>query len=128
MPDSFQNKQIIQDAYDAMASGNVKGFLGILDPQIEVREPDALPYGGVYRGIDELLGMFAKAAPILDSSRMVVAELIAEGDNVVALLRIPLRDGSGESLICEHWRLRDGKAVQLQVFWFDTGLVAATAA
>jgi ketosteroid isomerase-like protein len=128
MPNSAQNKQIIQDAYDAMASGDVKAFLGALDPQIEVREPDALPYGGVYRGIAELLGMFAKAGPILDSSRMVVAELIAEGDSVVALLRIPLRDGSGESLISEHWRLRDGKAVELHVFWFDTGLVAATAA
>jgi ketosteroid isomerase-like protein len=128
MSDPLQNKQIIQDAYDAMVSGNVKGFLEALDPEIEVREPDALPYGGVYRGIDELLGMFAKAAPVLGSSRMVVAELIAEGDSVVALLRIPLRDGSGEALISEHWRLRDGKAVELQVFWFDTGLVAATAA
>jgi ketosteroid isomerase-like protein len=127
MPESSQNKQIIQDAYDAMAGGHVKGFLAALDPEIEVREPDALPYGGVYRGIDELLGMFAKAGPVLDSSRMVVQALTAEEDRVIALLRIPLRDGTGEALISEHWRLRDGKAFELQVFWFDLSLVAAAA-
>lgn len=127
MPESSQNKQIIQDAYDAMARGDVKGFLGALDPQIEVREPDALPYGGAYRGIDELIGMFAKAGPVLDSSRMVVQALTADEDRVIALLRIPLRDGTGEALISEHWRLRDGKAVELQVFWFDLSLVAAAA-
>jgi ketosteroid isomerase-like protein len=128
MPDSSQNKQIIQDAYDAMAAGDVNGFLGALDTEIEVREPDALPYGGLYRGLGELMGMFAKAAPVLDSSRMVVEELTAEHDRVVAVLRIPLRDGSAETLISEHWRLRDGKAVELQVFWFDPSLVAAATA
>jgi ketosteroid isomerase-like protein len=111
-----------------MAGGNVKGFLAVLDPKIEVREPDALPFGGVYRGLGELMGMFAKAGPVLDSSRMSVQELTADEDRVVALLRIPLRDGSAEALISEHWRLRDGKAVELQVFWFDPSLVAAAAA
>jgi ketosteroid isomerase-like protein len=127
MSSATQNKQIIQDAYDAMAAGNVKGFLAVLDEQIEVREPDCLPYGGVYRGLSELMGMFAKAGPVLDSSRMVVQELTADADRVIALLRIPLRDGSAETLISEHWRMRDGKAVELQAFWFDPTLVRATA-
>jgi ketosteroid isomerase-like protein len=127
MTTTSENKQTIKAAYEAMASGDVRGFLGVLDEQIEVREPDGLPHGGVYRGIGELKGMLVKAAPVLDASRLVIDDLVAEEDRVVAVLRIPLRAGGGEALICEHWRLRDGKAVTLQVFWFDPSLVAVAA-
>src|SRR5258708_698480 len=126
MADPSANKQIIKRAYEAMASGDVRGFLGVLDEQIEVREPSALPHGGTYRGLEELKGMLAKAAPVLDSSGLVIEELTADEDRVVAEIRVPLRSGSGDALISEHWRLRDGKAVALHVFWFDTGLVGAT--
>ena len=125
MSDSATNKQIIKGAYEAMAQGDVRGFLAVLDQQIEVREPDALPYGGTYRGVEELMGMVAKAAPVLDSSKLAIEELTADEDRVIALLRIPLRGGDGDALISEHWRLRDGKAVSLHVFWFDTALAAA---
>jgi ketosteroid isomerase-like protein len=126
LSDPAHNKQIIKDAYEAMAQGDVRGFLVVLDPEIEVREPDGLPHGGTYRGLDELKGMFAKAGPVLDASKLAIEELTADEDRVVALLRIPLRNGEGDALISEHWRLRDGKAVSLRVFWFDPALAAAT--
>jgi ketosteroid isomerase-like protein len=119
-----ENKQIVSDAYDALATGNVKGFLGVLAPDIEVREPDALPHGGTYRGMDELMGMFGKAGPLLDSSALVVESLTADEDRVIAVLRMPLRSGAGEALMCEHWRMLDGKATHLHVFWFDTRIAA----
>jgi hypothetical protein len=56
---------------------------------------------------------------------MVVEDLVSEGDRVVAMLRIPLRDGSGEAVMAEYWRLRDGKAVELHVMWSDPTLVKA---
>jgi ketosteroid isomerase-like protein len=123
--DPARNKQIIKGAYEAMAQADVRSFLGVLDPQIEVREPDGLPHGGTYRGLDELKGMFAKAAPVLDSSKLAIEELTADEDRVVALLRIPLRGCDGDAVISEHWRLRDGKAISLHVFWFDPALAAA---
>jgi ketosteroid isomerase-like protein len=126
LSDPAHNKQIIKDAYEAMAQGDVRGFLVVLDPEIEVREPDGLPHGGTYRGLDELKGMFAKAGPVLDASKLAIEELTADEDRVVALLRIPLRNGEGDALISEHWRLRDGKAVSLRVFWFDPAPAAAT--
>jgi ketosteroid isomerase-like protein len=119
-----ENKQLIRDAYDAMIAGDVKGFLGILHESIEVREPDALPYGGTYRGIGELMGMFAKAGPVLDTPKMVVEDLTADDDRVVATLRVPLRSGAGEAHMSEHWRIADGKATHLQVFWFDPSLAS----
>jgi hypothetical protein len=71
--------------------------------------------------------MFGKAAPVLDVANLELRELTAEDDRVVALLHIPLRNGAGNALISEHWRLRNGKAVALQAFWFDTAPVATSA-
>jgi ketosteroid isomerase-like protein len=119
-----ENKQIVSDAYTALASGDVKGFLGVLAPDIEVREPGPLPYGGTYHGIGELMGMFAKAGPILDSAKLAVESLTADEDRVIAVLRMPLRSGAGEALIAEHWRLENGKATHIHVFWFDTTIAA----
>ena len=126
MSDPITNKQIVIGAYEAMAAGDVLGFIEVLDAGIEVREPDGLPHGGNYTGLDELRQMFGRAAPVLGVGKLELHELTAEEDRVVALLRVPLRNGEGNALISEHWRLRDGKAVELQAFWFDTGLVAAT--
>ena len=126
MADPITNKQIVNGAYEAMSSGNVRGFLDVLDERIEVREPDGLPHGGTYIGPDELKQMFGKAAPVLDVASLELHELTAEDDRVVALLHIPLRNGGGNALISEHWRLRGGKAIALQAFWFDAGVVTTT--
>jgi len=126
MADPITNKQIIKGAYEAMSSGNVRGFLEVLDERVEVREPDGLPHGGTYVGLDELKQMFGKAAPVLDVANLELHELTAEDDRVVALLHIPLRNGGGNALISEHWRLRAGKAIALQAFWFDAGVVTTT--
>jgi hypothetical protein len=70
--------------------------------------------------------MFGKVAPVLDVGKLELHELTAEEDRAVALLHIPLRNGGGKALVSEHWRLRDGKAVALQAFWFDKQVVPAT--
>jgi ketosteroid isomerase-like protein len=124
MATATENKQIVSDAYDALARGDVRGFVGVLAPEIEVREPGALPYGGTYRGLDELMRMFAKAGALLDSGGTVVDALTADEDRVVAVIRMPLRSGAGEALITEHWTLADGKATHIHVFWFDTTIAS----
>jgi len=124
MSSAAENKQIISDAYTAMAAGDIKGFIGVLDPEIVISEPACLPYGGTFTGLGEVMGMFAKAGPVLDSGRLKIEELSADDDRVAAVIRVPLRDGSGEARIAEHWRLRDGKATALDVFWADPTIVA----
>jgi ketosteroid isomerase-like protein len=124
MATATENKQIVSDAYGALASGDVRGFIGVLHEDIEVREPDTLPYGGTYRGLPELMGMFGKAGAVLDSGGTVVDALTADEDRVVAVIRMPLRSGAGEALITEHWTLADGKATHIHVFWFDTTIAS----
>jgi ketosteroid isomerase-like protein len=128
MATAAENRQIVEDAYRAMAEGNIKAFVAVLDPEIVVSEPERLPYGGTFTGVKEVLGMFGQAGPVLDAGRLVVEHSVADEDRVAVLLRIPLRSGAGDALIAEHWQMRDGKAVRLDVFWADPTIVAAAAA
>ncbi len=116
---SVDNKQIVADAYAAMQGGDVPAFLAVLDEGIVVHEPDFLPYGGTANGREAFVRLLPKAAALLDISRLVVDELIAEGDSVVALFRIGLAGSNAEARLAERWLMRDGKAVELRVFWFD---------
>jgi len=120
------NKEIVAGAYAAMAAGNAGGFLGVLADDIEIHEPPCLPYGGVHRGQREVIAFLQQAAPFVAPGKLQIERLVAEGDTVVALLTLGLRDGS-DALVTEIWRLADGKAVELRVFWFDPTLVPATA-
>jgi ketosteroid isomerase-like protein len=120
------NKAIVRGAYEAMAGGDARGFLGVLAPEIEIHEPPSLPYGGVHRGQGEVIAFFQKAAPVLAPGKIQVEQLVAEDDTVVAVLTLGLRDGT-DALVTEIWRPRDGKAVELRVFWFDPSVVPAVA-
>jgi ketosteroid isomerase-like protein len=119
MASSDATREIITSAYAALAAGDARGFLAFLDDDIVVTEPPGLPYGGVYRGISELKGMFAAAGAVLDMTGLVVGALVVDGDRAVASLRIPIRGTDRVAMISEHWRLREGRAVELTLYWFD---------
>jgi uncharacterized protein len=123
MSDSAASQKLVADAYAAMLAGDYKGFFGVFDPEIVVSEPACLPYGGTFRGAKEVMAALGNAGPYLDSAKMVVEYVFAQDDRVAALLSIPLRDGSGTASIAEHWLLRDGKAVELNVYWSDPTLL-----
>ena len=126
MASAAENKETIRKAYEGMAGGDPKAFLGALDPEIEIHEPDPLPYGGSYKGQAEVIEFMKKAAGVMDVSRFEVEHLLAEDDRVVAVLKVGLHAG-GEAHLSEHWLMRDGKAVELRVFCFDPTKVAAPA-
>lgn len=126
MPSPEEHKQIVRSAYEEMAGGNPGPFLGALHPEIELHEPDPLPYGGTYRGQEEIITFMKKAAEVMEPGKLEIDELVAEGDRVVSLIRLGLKSGD-EVLLTEHWLFRDGKAVELRVFWFDPTTAAAPA-
>ena len=124
MASADENKEVIRAAYGGMAEGNPKAFLDALHPDIEIHEPDPLPYGGTYRGHAEVIEFMKGAAAVMDVSRFEVEDLVADGDTVVARLTIGLHAG-GETQLSEHWLMRDGQAVELRVFCFDPTAVSA---
>lgn len=120
------NKEIVAGAYAAMAAGDARGFLGVLADDVEIHEPPCLPYGGVHRGKAEVVAFLQQAAPFMAPGKLQIERLVAQGDTVVAVLTLGLRDGS-DALVTEIWRMVDGKAAELRVFWFDPTIVPAAA-
>lgn len=123
MADAEQNKQIVRGAYEGMANGDAQAFLGVLDAEIAIHEPPFLPYGGTHRGIDGVISFFKQAAAVVAPGKLAVEDLVADGDTVVATLTLGLRNGADAEVV-EVWQLRDGKAVDVRVLWFDPSVAA----
>ncbi|QYB04707.1 nuclear transport factor 2 family protein [Rhodococcus sp. USK10] len=103
-------------------------------PEVVVREPESLPWGGVYEGRDLVMKMMAgltdPTSPI-DAKNLVVDQLFAstEGDtiHIVADASFPWH-GATSSIpmrALEWFSLRKGKVVEVQVFLWDAAAALA---
>ena len=123
------NSEIIRGLYDAFATGDVPGVLGVLDGDIRWTEAEGFPYGGTYVGPDAVLAnVFAKLGSEWDGFTAVPHTFVAEGDSVVAL-----GDYGGtykatgrrfSAPFAHAWTLRGGKVVRFQQYT-DTALAQA---
>ncbi len=113
------NKSTIQDLYGAFARGDIPAVLGLFDPQIRWTEAEGFPYGGTYVGPEAVLeGVFMKLGTEWDGFAAVPAQLVAEGDTVVALGTYSgTYKATGKSFsapMVHVWKLRGGKIVEFR--------------
>ena len=101
-------------------------------PEVVIREPDSLPYGGEYRGLDGLRRhaagwMRTWAALQPGNERKLDATFIDAGDHVVACWRLKARAPDGDETLdlpmLGVYELSDGKLVGAQMFYSDTAAV-----
>jgi ketosteroid isomerase-like protein len=121
------NSDLIRGLYDAFAAGDVPGVLGVLDREVRWTEAEGFPYGGTYVGPEAVLtNVFARLGSEWDGFSAVPAEIVADGDTVVALGAYGgVYKATGKSIavpFAHVWTLRDGKAVRFQQYT-DTALV-----
>lgn len=119
-----QNRKTIRDIYDAAATGDINAILSALHEDFEEQVPPILPWGGVHRGSEGFMKVIPLVAAAVDFGSLRLVSLSADGDRVAALCSG--RSTSGKELwIAEHWKVRDGKAVSLMVFYHDTAPLLA---
>lgn len=115
------NRDAVAAMYDAANRGDMDGFLGALSPDVVVFEPAFLPYGGTYRGIDGMQTLLGRVGSIYDIGGMVVEHLVADGDRVIGLIRMPIIGTASSAVIAEMSMLRDGKIAEMHIFLHDAG-------
>ncbi|MGP3982402.1 nuclear transport factor 2 family protein [Streptomyces sp. KR80] len=49
---------VVRSLYDAFGRKDIDGFLGLLDPTVEIYQTDQLPWGDRYRGIEGVVVSF----------------------------------------------------------------------
>lgn len=121
------NAETARGAYAAFARDDLDGVLATLDGAIEWHEAEALPNGGVYRGIEEVRrAVFGQLDGDWEGFEAVPERFLEAGaDGVVVLGRYrgtSLRTGARLDVPFAHvWAFRDGRAVRFDQFT-DTAL------
>src|SRR5260370_1259473 len=72
---------------EALARGDVAGMLDFLDPKVEWRAPESLPWGGTFHGHDGFREYLGKLREQPADFRRELLEYLDAGERVVALLR-----------------------------------------
>jgi ketosteroid isomerase-like protein len=108
--------EVVKGAYEAFARGDVAGVLERLDPKVEWKVSDALPFGGTYRGREQVGAFFAKLPSYFQTLTVTTTDFVASGGRVVALGTIAARGRGGavEAPFAMAWTLRGGKAVAFE--------------
>jgi ketosteroid isomerase-like protein len=103
----------------------------ILSGDFVYYQAEGLPYGGIYKGFEELMKMFGKAATYFDLQIEKEPDyFINESTNKVDIYFIIKCKSkkSGEQItmpISEHFELRDGKISSIRPFYYDTHAFSA---
>lgn len=129
---SQENVETIKKLFSAIEARDLETYLAVSHPDVVIREPSSLPYGGDYRGLE---GVERHAVGWLrtwgnlqsEAERKLNATFHDVGDAVIARwsLRARLPDGAEtfDTPMVGVYRLREGKLVDTQMFYADTGAV-----
>jgi ketosteroid isomerase-like protein len=116
---------VVRGFYETLLRGDLDGILDLLDPQVEWRAPESLPWGGVFHGHEGFREFFGKLFGQPVDSRREIRQYLSAGDRVVVLLRLFGRRKGHEVEIelpeVHIWTVRNGKILGLEAY-FDTAM------
>ena len=116
---------VVRGFYETLLRGDLEGILDLLDPQVEWRAPESLPWGGGFHGHDGFREFFGELFGQPVDSRREIREYLSAGDRVVVLLGLFGRRKGHEAEIevpeVHIWTVRNGKILGLEAY-FDTAM------
>jgi len=122
-----QNVGIIQNIYEGFGRRDFGVIARYFDPDVEIYQTEALPWGGQYHGHEGVSMFFMKLLASIES-HVEIGELIDAGDHVVETGRTrgqSRQTGEAFDVAEVHiWKLKDGKVVAFRAY-IDTPSMAA---
>lgn len=107
----MNNVQIVQDLYEAFRVRDIARVFTLLSPEVEIVQSEELPWGGDYRGLDQVRQFFGKLGSHLNST-LVIERFISSADHVTAIGwtqgTVNATGAIYNSQIAHVWKLRDG--------------------
>jgi hypothetical protein len=115
-----QNIDAVKQAYAVAAKGDFDEMFDVIDPNIVLRDRPESPDPRTYHGYEGVRQSLESSDDTFEGFELQPEEFIPEGDYVIVVLRMRgTGRGSGvtvEERIAHQWKIRDGKAVALQVY------------
>ena len=122
-----ENVRVMREIFSAIERRDAQRVLDLCDPHVEFHWPPSLPYGGITYGRDQEVPSWGKTwvplQPTEAERRMDPRVVAASDDEVVVLWHQRGRSPTGESCdgeVLALYKLRDGKLIRGQMFYFDT--------
>jgi hypothetical protein len=114
-----KNRAIVEELYGCVAAGTPEKIATLMAEDVVILEPGYLPYGKTWNGLGEFGELFGMIGQFLDLSEIKVHYLIADGDRVAAAIGIRDADNGEWCDFIEQSTLRDGKIVEMKLFYHD---------
>jgi ketosteroid isomerase-like protein len=127
---SQENVAAVRAGYEALGAGDVEGFLGGLDPDVEWTHPDELPYGGTHRGIPAMREVVRQWGETFEEMRVIPDEFLDAGDDVVVIGRYVVRPRGGDELatwFVNVFRVEGGRITRFRDYSDKAARLAALA-
>lgn len=117
---SQKNIAVVRSAYDAFSSGNVQSIFDLLHPEIEIYQSEGLPWGGRYKGHQEIGSYLKKVTETIESKVEPDRFIDDEAGHVVAVGhtrgRVRATGREFEVPVVHVWTIREGKAVKFEAY------------
>jgi ketosteroid isomerase-like protein len=115
-----RNNAVADAFYQAGVEGRLTSFAQYLDPDFLVTAPNYLPWGGTHKGAAFFSGDILPSLPqVFDFSRFSYMSVTAEDDRVAAIINMGVTGTDHVIKILDLWTVRNGKAVELWVAYFE---------
>lgn len=125
-----ENETMVREAYEALSRSEFDGLAGLLDPEVEFRNPDYAMEAGVRHGHEGFRKAMEAAQDVIEEPRWDIERIVEAGDVIVVVGRFTGRGRTGgvpvESPFGHVLELRAGKVVS--VSWFQDAAEAFAAA
>jgi ketosteroid isomerase-like protein len=125
-PQHRANHEVKTRFVDALFKNDWDTMATLVTPDLELREPAALPYGGIWKGLAgfkkcwELIPQASHAVEHLDTLRTFFTE--DPNSIIVELDFAGIKKSTGEkfaSRVMEQFEFRDGKISAIILYWFN---------
>lgn len=116
------NRQVVSDAYDALARGDDDSFLGHLADRVGwvIPGPPGRPVTGTHTGKEALLAAFARFSEVAELQELVIERVVGDGDLVIVLgrerWRVRASGRSFETIWANAVTVEDGKITRVVVY------------
>ena len=117
---SQENVDLLRRGYEAFSRGDFKGWLAVLDPEVELDERYVAPDAAVYRGHDGVRRWLQRGSEAVEATSFEVLRWFARGDALVTEVIVRARGvGSGaetQARLAHALRVRDQKVTYVASF------------
>lgn len=122
-----EDRSTLDEIYAAFFSGDLDRWLSFWTEESIIWEAESLPYGGTYRGLEQIKKLAEKMGSLWTDLNLEIHEILGSDERLMAY---GTWNGTGQKTgkrvtfpFAEMWVLKDGKVIEVVPIYSDTALI-----